>query len=279
MQKDTIEKIGSATIQHGALNRRIYLMKLGEEKPENIIEQLRELAERNAYSKIFTKIPASAAPQFLRAGYTQEAEIPGFYNQREAACFVSLFADPQRAVAKNADEIAAIIKLARGKAASKGAAKANAKSVQLRVCKANEAEAMSDLYKKVFPSYPFPIDDPAYLRQTMRTHIIYYCAEIDGALAALSSAETDTAASNVEMTDFATLPEFRGMGLAQRLLARMEVDMREKDFATAYTIARAVEAGMNVVFARGDYGFGGTLINNTNISGQIESMNIWHKQL
>ncbi len=279
MQKDTIEKIGSATIQHGALNRRIYLMKIGDEEPDSIIPQLRQLAERNAYSKIFAKVPASATPQFLRAGYVQEAEVPGFYGGREAACFVSLLVDPRRAVSDNAEEIAAIIELARKKAASPVAGKAAEKPVRLHACKADEAEAMSKLYKKVFPSYPFPIDDPAYLRQTMRTHIVYYCAEVDGALAALSSAETDADSSNVEMTDFATLPEHRGMGLAQRLLTQMEVDMRGKGFATAYTIARAASAGMNVVFARGGYEYGGTLVNNTNISGRIESMNVWHKHL
>ncbi|MFH1725408.1 MAG: putative beta-lysine N-acetyltransferase, partial [Elusimicrobiota bacterium] len=45
------------------------------------------------------------------------------------------------------------------------------------------------------------------------------------------------------------------------------------------TIARAVSFGMNIAFARVGYSFGGTLWNNTNISGNIESMNIWHKRL
>jgi len=36
---------------------------------------------------------------------------------------------------------------------------------------------------------------------------------------------------------------------------------------------------MNITFARNNYSFAGTLINNTNISGQIESMNVWYKAL
>jgi len=47
----------------------------------------------------------------------------------------------------------------------------------------------------------------------------------------------------------------------------------------AYTIARALSAGMNVTFARAGYDYGGTLTNNTNICGQIESMNVWYKPL
>jgi len=101
----------------------------------------------------------------------------------------------------------------------------------------------------------------------------------DGALAALSSAEMDIQGSNVEMTDFATLPEYRGRGLAQFLLQEMEGAMTHKGMRTAYTIARAVSPGMNITFSRRGYQYGGTLVNNTQISGSIESMNIWYKSL
>jgi len=59
----------------------------------------------------------------------------------------------------------------------------------------------------------------------------------------------------------------------------MENEVRAKGIKTAYTIARAASAGMNVTFAKGGYHFGGRLINNTNISGRIESMNVWFKSL
>jgi len=36
---------------------------------------------------------------------------------------------------------------------------------------------------------------------------------------------------------------------------------------------------MNILLAGKGYSFDGTLVNNTNIAGQIESMNVWHKQL
>jgi hypothetical protein len=44
-----------------------------------------------------------------------------------------------------------------------------------------------------------------------------------------------------------------------------------------YTIARAISVGMNITFARCGYDFGGTLVNNTQIAGRIESMNVWYK--
>ncbi len=81
------------------------------------------------------------------------------------------------------------------------------------------------------------------------------------------------------MTDFATLPKWRGKGFAQCLLLHMEKTMKRRGIKTAYTIARAMSAGMNVTFSRAGYRFGGRLKNNTNISGNIESMNVWYKQL
>ena len=44
---------------------------------------------------------------------------------------------------------------------------------------------------------------------------------------------------------------------------------------TWYTIARALSAGMNITFAKAGYRYAGTLVNNTDISGTIESMNVW----
>jgi beta-lysine N6-acetyltransferase len=59
----------------------------------------------------------------------------------------------------------------------------------------------------------------------------------------------------------------------------VEEEMRQRGIRLAFTIARAYSFGMNITFARADYRFGGTLVNNTNISGALESMNVWHKPL
>ena len=40
-----------------------------------------------------------------------------------------------------------------------------------------------------------------------------------------------------------------------------------------------MSAGMNITFSKNGYKYGGTLVNNTDISGQIESMNVWFKNL
>lgn len=149
----------------------------------------------------------------------------------------------------------------------------------LRVCALGDARIMSALYNRVFATYPFPIGDPAYIRRTMDGQVVYFGIWLGGELAALSSAEMDVEARNVEMTDFATLPAYRGRHLATLLLEAMEARMHARKIATSYTIARATSFGMNITFATMGYQFGGRLVNNTNIAGEFEDMNVWYKPL
>ncbi|MDD4426034.1 MAG: hypothetical protein PHS40_08920 [Mariniphaga sp.] len=59
----------------------------------------------------------------------------------------------------------------------------------------------------------------------------------------------------------------------------MEQEMRKAGIINAYTIARLAEPGMNKTFMNAGYKFSGTLVNNTQIAGSIESMNIFYKPL
>jgi putative beta-lysine N-acetyltransferase len=139
---------------------------------------------------------------------------------------------------------------------------------------------LSLLYAVIFPRYPFPIDDPGFLIQNMED--TFYAIIRDpksGKILAAASAEMDRTFANAEMTDFAVRPECRGQGLALKLLAWLEDMVREQSICTAYTIARLVQPGMNLTFARSGYRFGGILPNNTWIGDGLESMTVWHKSL
>ncbi len=279
MVHDKCEILGHSLIQHGPCSNRIYLMKLDKRDLPGIVGQLDELAGREGYSKLFVKVPANAAHDFISSGFHQEAFIPRFYNGEEDVLFLGKYIDPARSRTANSEELARILTLAREKAESGPADYTLPPGLNLVSCGVAQAEEMSEVYKQVFPSYPFPIHDPEYLLQTMRTHIDYFGIIKDGRIVAVASSEIDLKGSNVEMTDFATLPEYRGQGLACCLLRAMEEAMAVRKILTAYTIARAVSPGMNITFARMGYKYSGTLINNTQISGRIESMNIWYKWL
>ena len=145
--------------------------------------------------------------------------------------------------------------------------------------KTTDAAAVAGVYRLVFETYPFPIHQASYIAQTMEANIAYFGVFEKERLIAVSSAEMDSDSRNVEMTDFATLPECRGKSLATVLLHEMEKEMAARCFVTAYTIARALSYGMNITFGRCGYRFAGTLFKNTNISGGLESMNVWFKRL
>ncbi|MFA5784119.1 MAG: putative beta-lysine N-acetyltransferase [Phycisphaerae bacterium] len=278
-KRDKIEIFHNALIQHGPLSNRIYLMKLNDADAKKLADEMENLANSNGYTKIFAKVPVHQADIFIGSGYQSEAVVPGFYKGRQDALFLARYFDPDRQKETASEDIEKIIDLARNKG------QLGIKAVQLpagavlRQCNPDDAAAMSGLYSRVFPSYPFPIDNPDYIARTMREHIVYFGIEIEGKLVSLSSCEMDTDAQNVEMTDFATLPEFRGSSFAGLLLGYMENQMRLSKMLTAYTIARSVSHGINITFARAGYTYGGRLINNTNISGKIESMNVWYKSL
>ena len=274
---DCITKIGRSLIQHGKFNDRIYLMSLDNTDYPGILHEMDVIAQENQYSKIFAKIPTYALDGFLDAGFIEEATIPGFFNRQADAFFMGKFLDPRRQIERFPQKVTEIIDTAQ----AKGPAEIFPipQGLTYKIAGKEDAGAICAVYKEVFETYPFPIHDPDYIRQTMDENFIYFTLWDGDKLAAVSSTEIYPAYSNVEMTDFATLPSYRGNGGAQFLLQKMEEEMRARGIVNAYTIARAYSFGMNITFARNVYQFGGTLTNNTNISGSMESMNVWFKSL
>ncbi len=275
---DKIEKYKNSTIHHGENNKRLYLMKLDKSDYPDIILELKEFAEERDYEKIFAKVPEWSAEEFEKAGYEKEAYIPKFYDGETDALFFSKFLKKERAELSEEErtKIEDIVKLAKLKSD-------NLKNLELKegyslkVLEPEDAENLSELYKVVFETYPFPIHDPDYIKKTMAEHIIYFGVFKDGRIVSASSAECDQKALNSEMTDFATHPDYLGNGFAVNLLELMEKEIKKQNYQLAYTIARSFSPGMNITFAKMGYKFTGTLVNNTNISGEIESMNVWYK--
>jgi beta-lysine N6-acetyltransferase len=272
---DTVERFGSATIQHGPASNRVYLMCAGAEEPEDLVARVEALAADRGYTKIFTKLPPLAAAVFAARGYVEEARIPGYYRRREDAVFMSRFPDPARA--RDPEEARLRDLLSRAASAPPPAEPPDEYTFAL--AEESAADDMAALYREVFASYPFPIHDSAYLRATLRTHVRYLLVRFGGRLVAVASGELDADARASEMTDFATHPDHRGRGLASALLRRLDRALAREGIRTGYTIARAPSSGMNRVFASGGYRYAGTLVRNTQICGRIESMNVWHKAL
>lgn len=277
---DQIEKTDNGSIfQHGKLNDRIYLIKLTAPDTEGIIHYMDRLAHRQNYSKIFCKIPSSVYPLFLSEGYVMEGCIPGFYNGKEDAYFVSKFPNDQGRASVPALRLQLLHRLLSDIGTDHRQHVVDNASYIIRKLNRQDTPAMARIYSHIFKSYPFPIYDPAYLSEMMSNHVQYFGAFKDGELVALSSSEIDREGQNAEMTDFATHTSHMGNKLSMLLLHHMEQEMRQQDICTLYTIARLHSIPMNKTFIRSGFTYSGTLINNTNIGGEIESMNIYYKRL
>ncbi|MEE4355376.1 MAG: putative beta-lysine N-acetyltransferase [Desulfococcaceae bacterium] len=276
--RDCIEKLLHSTIQHGPLNRRVYLMKLKNRDLPDIIPAMERLAQEKDYEKILTKVADSQSPPFMDAGYRQEARIPGFFQGRRDGLFLCKYFTESRKVEKhpvqvrkNWDSIQC-----KGNSAVKTAPPA---LFPVTPCTLSDAREMSGFYAKIFPTYPFPLFDPQYIADTMSSHVRYFCIRKKGRIAALAAAEQDKENGNAEMTDFAVSPRWRRQKMATALLREMEKEMRKNGMITAYTIARTLSPGINMTFKKTGYQFGGKLLNNTHIAGGIESMWVWYKDL
>lgn len=272
---DKIEKLKNSQIQHGKANDRIYLMHFADQDFPDILNDLNQLAEQEHYGKIFAKVHNRFVPAFLAEGYEVEAYIPGFYQLKEDAVFLGKFCNKTRGQTPQ-EQLTRLQKLI---AKLRQPPKKIEQGFELHPLTEADAPAAADIYKQVFETYPFPIHNPQWIVDTMKSHVKYFGVWTNSRLVGLSSAEISSKEGNAEMTDFAVLPEFRGKHLAYFLLERMELEMKAMQIPTLFTIARLASPGMNATFLQQQYRYSGTLVNNTQISGQLESMNVLYKHI
>ncbi|MGM0464169.1 MAG: putative beta-lysine N-acetyltransferase [Bacteroidota bacterium] len=267
-----------SVLQHGKYNDRIYLMKLVENDVPSIISGMDDLAHKNKYGKIFARIPLWALPVFKASGYISEAYIPGYIRGEEDIHFVSKFLNSDRLRGIETDMLEKFSNiLNEGYITDKPIPEGKHR---IETVSEEEAEEAAALFRQVFETYPFPVHDPEFIISSMRENTRYFgIRDKKNKFIAISSAEIDTDNLCAEMTDFAVLKSQRGKKLSIILLQEMEKHMRRIDIKTLYTIARLNSLPMNKTFLRQGYKYTGTLIKNTNISGNIESMNILYKSL
>ena len=275
MVADVVERICGALVQHGPFNDRIYVMRTGRARDvADLVPALDALALGKRYGKILAKIPSPAWPVFKGAGYEKEAAIPGFYRDGADALFAAKYLVEERRREPRHEAAATLSGEDGFEPAGGGIAEAT-----VAPCTAADAEAMGAIYRRVFHAYPFPIDNPDYLKERMGADVACFGIHLQGRLAALAAAEIDSRHQAAELTDFATLPRWRRCGLAGRLRIHMEAAVSGQGVRTAFSIARAESPGMNRVFATGGYRYGGRLKNNTRIGKGLESMNVWFKSV
>ena len=271
--------LGNSLIQHGHFNNRVYIIKLDPDDIPDIIRFADDLAFKEQYSKIFVRVPEASGELFARAGYKAEATVPFFFRGKDAAVFMAKYPDPGRKEIPHTTAIADVLSAAFGNSGEKCMREQLPKGFSLMQAHTSDAKEIAALYRSVFKTHPYPGFDPDYIRESMLGQVRYFIIRESHQLAAVASCEVDSENRNVEMTDFATSPLFRGKGFAGILLHAMETEMKNDGVLLAHTIARALFQPINAVFAGAGYQFGGLLPNDINICGSLESMNVWYKKV
>jgi putative beta-lysine N-acetyltransferase len=265
-----------AKVYFSPLNQRIQVLDYEARDPHRMVESLEAGASDAGFGKVFLKAPMDERRGFEAAGMIEEATISGYFAGQPAAV-MSMFVDDRRRQSRYAEDEAEILRTIQERPADDSVAEL---PPDYRMSRAHPTDSfeLAAVYGRVFASYPFPITEPEYLEETMRANVVYrIIRDAGGEIVAAASAEIDPEHENAEMTDFATLPSQRGLGLAQHILAALEEDMAGCGIPNLYTIARARSAGMNRVFYNRGYEWSGTLVNNCHIAGQFEDMHIWCK--
>ncbi len=149
----------------------------------------------------------------------------------------------------------------------------------MRKATEDDAEQLANVFGRVFEIYPTPLNQVDYVKQTMKEDTIYYVYELEGKIVSTASAEMNVKEGNAELTNCATLPEYRKHGFMKSLLVQLEEELRDRAIFCSYTIARSLSFGMNAAFHQLGYTYTGRLANNCYIFDKLEDMNVWVKDL
>ncbi|MBT3784281.1 putative beta-lysine N-acetyltransferase [bacterium] len=259
-------------------NRRLKILDYevdGDFSP--MLERLAYLAEANDFEKIFVKASPDDFQNWITHGYLFEGILRYFYKGKDSYV-LSRFSTSERLHSSKLLEEVQLVERLIYKTPLKSTRELDP-DIEITQASKDDIPELVLIYRDVFETYPSPLTNPDYISATMDRNVIYQIARVKGESVAAASAEISVKHSNAEMTDCATVASAQGRGIMQHLLMELEKDLKKKGIMTAYTLARAPSFGMNCAFFRLGYEFSGRLINNCDIFGHYEDMNIWVKRL
>ena len=241
-----------------------------------ISTEIDQITKNDKFTKIIFYSKREDWQHLLRKGYLLEAVIKGYFNGGD--CYVmSLYKNEQRKNSSNwikEDDI--LFTIFNQKVHND---MNSLTDYHIRFATEKDVNALASLYQNVFNIYPTPIHQSAYIRKLMNQEYIFFVAEKDGQIVSAASADINMTDHHAELTDCATLPDYRKHGLIKILLKYLEQDLIKKGIYCTFSIARALSYGMNAAFYQLGYQYGGRMMNNCYIFDKMEDMNIWTKDL
>ena len=241
---------------------------------EALGEALLRAARTRGRGRVVVLAPAPLRPGLEEAGLRLEASLPGFYRGEGECAVLGAALDPSRAhpaadgAARAVDGLVAAPPPERPRP-----------PVATRRAAALDAAGIAGLIADTFDHYPTPSGVPGYIEQQLADGVPFRVVTEGDAVVACASADLVRGAETAELTDCATRPDHRGRGLMQALLAGLMDDLRGLRYPTAFTLARAIEPGMNLVFARLGFAWRGRMPSSCRIGTGLEDINVWSRAL
>lgn len=154
------------------------------------------------------------------------------------------------------------------------------KEYTVRTVRKNDIPLLIELYDKVFDTYPTDLTNGDYLNELLKKGTGIFKVVLHGEkIISAASITIDKSTKSAELTDCATLKEYRAQGLMSHLVSALEEDAASLGLITVYTIARALSVGINAAFYKHEYKYLGRFVKNCDICGGYEDMNLWSKKI
>ncbi|EGD47548.1 GCN5-related N-acetyltransferase [Ruminiclostridium papyrosolvens DSM 2782] len=257
------------------INKRLKILDYDNISTREILNIL-DFAKEIELGKVITNCRIKNLDTFRNLHFKVEGLINGFFDGEDAYC-VSYFIDKEREISdfiQKENEI-----LENTTLYSTNSRPTDTIKYTIRRAESNDIPEMARLFSSVFSTYPTPIFNEVYLSKIINRQTIFKVAVENGKIISIASAELDLLNMNAEITDCATQPDYRGKGLLTSIIESLEQELTNKGFKSFYSLARAINPGINKSLSKLNYRYRGRLINNCHICGRYEDMNIWVKNI
>ncbi|MFT5430910.1 MAG: putative beta-lysine N-acetyltransferase [Myxococcota bacterium] len=241
---------------------------------QSLGEALVEKADALDRGRVMVMASEQLAEGLRAGGLHLEARIPGFYRGEEDCVVMGT------AIASDRAELGQPVAVRHVKTLLGQPHMASKRTLPSTVRAALEdAGDIAELLGATFDAYPTPSHEADYVAEQIHDGIPFRMVRQHGELLACASADLVRTARTAELTDCATRPAARGRGLMQAILMDLMDDLREMDYPTAFTLARASVPGVNLAFERLGFGLRGTMTQSCRIGTGLEDMNVWSRIL
>src|SRR5690606_17640977 len=236
-----------------------------------VLSYLEESAKQHYASKVICYVRRADVDSFIAYGYVVEAIFKWYYQGVHAYVLSKYFSTERHNLQFEVEENEILLTIHQQKKESR---KSLPDGFIARPATLADTQGLSEIYAKCFQVYPTPLKEVEYIQSCMQGDTLFYVVTYQGQIVSAASAEKNPREKNAELTDCATLPEFRKYGLIRNLLHLLEEEMKSIDYVSIYSLARALSFGMNKALYQEGFQYTGRLIMNCYIYDKLEDMNL-----